>query len=45
MAAIGLNTDIIKLVKSVGKPIIWDFVAGWGITIVSISLQYLLGIW
>lgn len=45
MAAIGLNTDMIKLVKSGGKPIIMGFCCWIGITIVSLSLQHLLGIW
>lgn len=45
MAAIGLNTDIIKLVKNGGKPIIMGFCCWIGITIVSLSLQHLLGIW
>lgn len=45
MAAIGLNTDIIKLVKSGGKPVIMGFCCWIGITIVSLLLQRLLGIW
>lgn len=45
MAAIGLNTDILKLVKSGGKPILMGFCCWVGITIVSLLLQHLLGIW
>jgi uncharacterized integral membrane protein (TIGR00698 family) len=45
MAAIGLNTDIIKLVKNGVKPIIMGFCCWTGITIVGLTLQHLLGIW
>lgn len=45
MAAIGLNTDIIKLIKNGGKPILMGFSCWIGITIISLSLQHLLGIW
>lgn len=45
MAAIGLNTDIIKLVKSGGKPIFMGFCCWVGITGVSLLMQHLLGIW
>ena len=45
MAAIGLNTDIVKLVKSGGKPITLGFTCGITITIVSLLLQKFLGIW
>lgn len=45
MAAIGLNTDIIKLVKTGGKPIIMGFSCWVGITGVSLLIQRLLGIW
>lgn len=45
MAAIGLNTDLIKLVKNSGKPIILGLCCWIGITIVSLLLQHLLGIW
>lgn len=43
MAAIGLNTNIIKLVKSGGKPIFLGASCWIGITIVSIVLQWMLG--
>lgn len=45
MAAIGLNTDILKLVKSGGKPIIMGFCCWIGITTISLILQYMLGLW
>lgn len=45
MAAIGLNTDIVKLIKTGGKPIIMGFCCWTGITAVSLLMQRLLGIW
>lgn len=45
MAAIGLNTDIVKLVKTGGKPIIMGAGCWCGITIVSLILQRLMGLW
>ena len=45
MAAIGLNTDIIKLVKTGGKPIVMGACCWIGITIVSLVLQHVMGIW
>lgn len=45
MAAIGLNTNIVKLVKTGGKPIIMGACCWIGITGVSLLLQHLLGIW
>lgn len=45
MSAIGLNTDIIKLIKNGGKPIIMGFCCWIGITGVSLLLQHLLHIW
>jgi uncharacterized integral membrane protein (TIGR00698 family) len=45
MAAIGINTDIIKLIKGGGKPILMGFGCWIGITIVSLLLQHILGIW
>lgn len=44
MSAIGLNTDIIKLVKNGGKPILMGFCCWIAITIVSIVMQNLLHI-
>lgn len=45
MSAIGLNTDIIKLVKTGGKPIIMGFCCWAGITAVSLAMQHVLGLW
>ena len=45
MAAIGLNTDIVKLVKSGGKPILLGFCCWAGITGVSLLMQQVLGLW
>jgi uncharacterized membrane protein YadS len=45
MGAIGLNTNIVKLVKTGGKPILLGFTCWVAIAAVSISMQHLLGIW
>lgn len=45
MAAIGLNTNIVKLIKTGGKPIAMGFCCWVGITGVSLLMQHLLGIW
>ena len=45
MAAIGLNTNIVKLVKTGGKPILLGFTCWVAITGVSILMQHVLGIW
>ena len=45
MAAIGLNTDIVKLVKSGGKPIFTGFCCWTGISLVSLLMQHMLGLW
>lgn len=45
MAAIGLNTNIVKLVKSGGKPIVMGASCWIGITLVSLILQRIMGIW
>lgn len=45
MAAIGLNTNIVKLVKTGGKPILMGLACWVGITLVSLSMQHMLGIW
>lgn len=45
MVAIGLNTDIIKLVKTGGKPILLGFTCWVAITAVSLLMQKMLGIW
>lgn len=45
MAAIGLNTNIVKLVKTGGKPIIMGLCCWIAITVVSLSMQKVIGIW
>ena len=45
MAAIGLNTDLVKLVKTGGKPLLMGLACWAGITGVSLALQHLLKIW
>lgn len=45
MAAIGLNTDIIKLIKTGGKPIILGFCCWISITGVSLLMQHFMGLW
>ena len=45
MAAIGLNSNIVKLVKSGGKPLFMGFCCWLGITAVSLLMQHLLGLW
>ncbi len=45
MAAIGLNTDIVKLIKTGGKPLIMGLCCWAGITGVSLLLQHLQGLW
>ena len=45
MAAIGLNTDVVKLVKTGGKPILMGATCWVCIALVSLGMQHLLGIW
>lgn len=45
MAAIGLNTNIVKLVRTGGKPLVMGFACWVGITAVSLAMQHLLGLW
>lgn len=45
MSAIGLNTNIVKLVKTGGKPIFMGFCCWIGIACVSLLMQHILGIW
>jgi uncharacterized integral membrane protein (TIGR00698 family) len=45
MAAIGLNTDIVKLIKSGGKPILLGASCWAGITAVSLLMQHVMHIW
>lgn len=45
MAAIGLNTDIVKLIKTGGTPLIMGACCWVGITGVSLILQHFMGLW
>lgn len=45
MSAIGLNTNIVKLIKTGGKPLIMGASCWAGITAVSLALQHVLHIW
>ena len=45
MAAIGLNSNLVELVKSGGKPIALGAVCWAGITVVSLLMQHVMGIW
>lgn len=45
MAAIGLNSNMIKLIKSGGKPILLGGCCWIGITVVSLLMQRIMGIW
>ena len=45
MGAIGLNSNIIKLIKSGGKPIILGCICWIGITAASLIMQHILKIW
>ncbi|HIZ39225.1 MAG TPA: YeiH family protein [Candidatus Anaerobutyricum stercoris] len=45
MAAIGLNTGIVKLVKTGGKPLVMGACCWAGITAVSLLMQHLMHIW
>lgn len=45
MAAIGLNTNVVELVKKGGNPILMGLCCWSGITVVSLVLQRVMGIW
>lgn len=45
MAAIGLNTDIVKLIKTGAKPLAMGALCWVAIAVVSLGMQHLLGIW
>ena len=45
MAAIGFNTNLVKLVKTGGKPIFMGLCCWIGIAGVSLLIQHFLGIW
>ena len=45
MAAIGLNSNVIQLIKTGGKPIIIGATCWCGITVVSLIMQHIMKIW
>ena len=45
MAAIGLNSNVVKLVKSGGKPLLLGACCWAGITAVSLLMQRVMGLW
>ena len=45
MAAIGLNTNVVKLVKTGGKPILLGLCCWIGITAVSLVMQHIMHLW
>lgn len=45
MCAIGLNTDLVKLIKKGGKPILMGFICWVAITVTSLAIQMLTGIY
>ena len=45
MAAIGFNTNVVRLVRTGGKPILMGAACWVAIAVVSLGMQHLLGIW
>lgn len=45
MGAIGFHTDIVKLVKSGGKPILLGMACWAGITVVTLTMQHFMSMW
>ena len=45
MAAIGLNTDLVKLVRSGSKPILMGLICWICIATASLAMQHMLGLW
>lgn len=45
MAAIGINSNIVQLIKTGGKPIIVGASCWCGITVVSLIIQHVMKIW
>ena len=45
MAAIGLNTDLVKLVRSGAKPILMGLICWACIAAASLAMQHTLGLW
>lgn len=45
MAAIGLNSNVVKLIKSGGKPLLLGACCWVGITVVSLAMQHVMHLW
>lgn len=45
MAAIGLNTNIVRLIRTGMKPVFTGFCCWVGISVVSLLMQHVLGVW
>lgn len=45
MAAVGLNTNVVKLIRSGGKPILLGFLCWVAIACVSLLMQHIIGMW
>ena len=45
MTAIGLNSNVIHLIKTGGKPLLVGASCWCGITIVTLLMQHVMGIW
>ena len=45
MAAIGLNTDIVNMIRTGGKAIIMGLCCWVSIAVVSLFMQHVIGIW
>ena len=45
MAAIGLNSNVVQLIKTGGKPLLVGASCWAGITVVSLFMQHVMGIW
>ena len=45
MGAIGLNTDIVKLIKTGGRPVMMGLSCWIGITAVTLIMQHMMGFW
>lgn len=45
MAAIGLNSNVVELIKTGGKPLALGASCWCGITVVSLLMQHVMGIW
>lgn len=45
MAAIGLNTDIVKMIKTSGKALLQGMICWVAIAIASLLMQHVIGIW